>query len=133
MVSNELSSCYCMQEDIVLCKVYRKATSLKVLERRAAMEEESAAMMPQGHCTSGDTNSSSEILQKPPLLNMEMSKQNEIEKDVEVSSREPFWAQDQYLTDLHVPMHGINFDWNQVDLSLLQSPCLENWFIYNQM
>ncbi|MCL7025381.1 hypothetical protein MKW94_011983 [Papaver nudicaule] len=27
-------------EDIVLCKIYRKATSLKVLEQRAAMEEE---------------------------------------------------------------------------------------------
>lgn len=27
-------------QDIVLCKVYRKATSLKVLEQRAAMEEE---------------------------------------------------------------------------------------------
>ncbi|KAF3434818.1 hypothetical protein FNV43_RR21904 [Rhamnella rubrinervis] len=29
-----------MLKDIVLCKVYRKATSLKVLEQRAAMEEE---------------------------------------------------------------------------------------------
>ncbi|MCL7026933.1 hypothetical protein MKW94_016971 [Papaver nudicaule] len=28
------------KEDIVLCKIYRKATSLKVLEQRAAMEEE---------------------------------------------------------------------------------------------
>jgi hypothetical protein len=27
-------------QDIVLCKIYRKATSLKVLEQRAAMEEE---------------------------------------------------------------------------------------------
>ncbi|KAL0454039.1 UNVERIFIED_CONTAM: NAC domain-containing protein 22 [Sesamum latifolium] len=27
-------------KDIVLCKIYRKATSLKVLEQRAAMEEE---------------------------------------------------------------------------------------------
>lgn len=30
---------FCIQ-DIVLCKIYRKATSLKVLEQRAAMEEE---------------------------------------------------------------------------------------------
>lgn len=29
----------CIQ-DLVLCKIYRKATSLKVLEQRAAMEEE---------------------------------------------------------------------------------------------
>ncbi|KAI4350230.1 hypothetical protein L6164_004703 [Bauhinia variegata] len=29
-----------LRKDIVLCKIYRKATSLKVLEQRAAMEEE---------------------------------------------------------------------------------------------
>lgn len=29
-----------LMQDIVLCKIYRKATSLKVLEQRAAMEEE---------------------------------------------------------------------------------------------
>lgn len=29
-----------LHKDIVLCKIYRKATSLKVLEQRAAMEEE---------------------------------------------------------------------------------------------
>lgn len=31
-------------QDIVLCKIYRKATSLKVLEQRAAMEEELKTM-----------------------------------------------------------------------------------------
>ncbi|KAK8530041.1 hypothetical protein V6N13_102922 [Hibiscus sabdariffa] len=31
-------------KDVVLCKVYRKATSLKVLEQRAAMEEELKSM-----------------------------------------------------------------------------------------
>ncbi|XVE48759.1 hypothetical protein DITRI_Ditri01bG0028100 [Diplodiscus trichospermus] len=33
-----------LPKDIVLCKIYRKATSLKVLEQRAAMEEESKRM-----------------------------------------------------------------------------------------
>ncbi|KAI3994554.1 hypothetical protein MKX01_028298 [Papaver californicum] len=33
-------NCSSSKEDIVLCKIYRKATSLKVLEQRAAMEEE---------------------------------------------------------------------------------------------
>ena len=28
-----------MQEDVVLCKIYRKATSLKILEHKAAMED----------------------------------------------------------------------------------------------
>ncbi|KAG6572156.1 NAC domain-containing protein 22, partial [Cucurbita argyrosperma subsp. sororia] len=31
-----------LSKDMVLCKIYRKATSLKVLEQRAAMEEEDA-------------------------------------------------------------------------------------------
>jgi hypothetical protein len=35
---NDLDFMY-MQEDIVLCKIYRKATSLKTLEQRAAMED----------------------------------------------------------------------------------------------
>ncbi|KAK4424016.1 NAC domain-containing protein 22 [Sesamum alatum] len=35
----DLIACKIMQ-DIVLCKIYRKATSLKMLEQRAAMEEE---------------------------------------------------------------------------------------------
>ncbi|GLT42999.1 hypothetical protein SLA2020_169760 [Shorea laevis] len=33
-----------LPKDIVLCKIYRKATSLKVLEQRAALEEETKAM-----------------------------------------------------------------------------------------
>ncbi|XVE93965.1 hypothetical protein REPUB_Repub01dG0239700 [Reevesia pubescens] len=33
-----------LPKDIVLCKIYRKATSLKVLEQRAALEEELKAM-----------------------------------------------------------------------------------------
>ncbi|GKV34762.1 hypothetical protein SLEP1_g59437 [Rubroshorea leprosula] len=35
-----------LPKDIVLCKIYRKATSLKVLEQRAAMEEEMKEMHP---------------------------------------------------------------------------------------
>ena len=33
-----------VMQDMVLCKIYRKATSLKVLEQRAAMEEEDARL-----------------------------------------------------------------------------------------
>lgn len=41
---------FVMQEDIVLCKVYRKATSLKVLEQRAAIEEVSRASHVSSSC-----------------------------------------------------------------------------------
>ncbi|KAF7841671.1 NAC domain-containing protein 22 [Senna tora] len=40
--------------DIVLCKIYRKATSLKVLEQRAAMEEETK-LLGNSPCSSNDT------------------------------------------------------------------------------
>ncbi|KAK6916789.1 NAC domain [Dillenia turbinata] len=53
--SNHSSS---QKDDIVLCKIYRKATSLKVLEQRAAMEEGMKAMheaSPGSPLTSIDT------------------------------------------------------------------------------
>ncbi|XP_020598491.1 NAC transcription factor 32-like [Phalaenopsis equestris] len=40
---NQSSTSNSFKEDIVLCKVYRKAASLKELEHRAAMEEDSRA------------------------------------------------------------------------------------------
>ncbi|KAK8483004.1 hypothetical protein V6N13_095862 [Hibiscus sabdariffa] len=39
-----LPDAFSFPNDIVLCKIYRKATSLKVLEQRAAMEEELKTM-----------------------------------------------------------------------------------------
>ncbi|KAH0464702.1 hypothetical protein IEQ34_004805 [Dendrobium chrysotoxum] len=48
------------KEDIVLCKIYRKATSQKELEQRAAMEASRAS---QG-CTASATSSDQENLQK---------------------------------------------------------------------
>ncbi|KAF5751020.1 no apical meristem family protein [Tripterygium wilfordii] len=48
-------SCNCTDKDIVLCKIYRKATSLKALEQRATMEEEMKTTSP---ITSTSTHSS---------------------------------------------------------------------------
>ncbi|KAI9123974.1 hypothetical protein K1719_005274 [Acacia pycnantha] len=51
-------SCH-LPKDVVLCKIYRKATSLKVLEQRAALEEESK-QLPLANvspCSSSDTPS----------------------------------------------------------------------------
>ncbi|KAJ6804496.1 putative NAC domain-containing protein 67-like [Iris pallida] len=51
------------QEDIVLCKIYRKATSLKELEQRAAMEEEARANSQGGSVSVTDTTLSSSDLE----------------------------------------------------------------------
>ncbi|XAR59883.1 hypothetical protein NMG60_11015882 [Bertholletia excelsa] len=47
-VMNEyrLPDSFSLPKDIVLCKIYRKATSLKELEQRAAMEEETKTIYP---------------------------------------------------------------------------------------
>ncbi|KAK7312188.1 hypothetical protein VNO77_35872 [Canavalia gladiata] len=62
-----------LPKDIVLCKIYRKATSLKVLEQRAAIEEEMKQMVgsPASPPSSTDTMSFSspqeELNQNAPL------------------------------------------------------------------
>ncbi|PKU59230.1 NAC domain-containing protein 22 [Dendrobium catenatum] len=56
------------KEDIVLCKIYRKATSQKELEQRAAMEASRAS---QG-CTVSATSSDQENLQKISFDNNEV-------------------------------------------------------------
>ncbi|KAJ4964641.1 hypothetical protein NE237_016490 [Protea cynaroides] len=54
--SSSSSSSTSLLKDIVLCKIYRKATSLKVLEQRAAMEEEAKTQPPSvaSSCTTMD-------------------------------------------------------------------------------
>ncbi|KAF9622254.1 hypothetical protein IFM89_030296 [Coptis chinensis] len=48
-------NCTLPKEDIVLCKIYRKATSLKVLEQRAVMEEESKTSQDVSPASTPDT------------------------------------------------------------------------------
>lgn len=50
------------KEDIVLCKIYRKATTMKELEHRAAMEEENKAVS-QG-CTASADSSDQDTFQR---------------------------------------------------------------------
>ncbi|KAL4327455.1 hypothetical protein AHAS_Ahas13G0101800 [Arachis hypogaea] len=48
-----------LPKDIVLCKIYRKATSLKVLEQRAAIEEEMKQMVGSPESTPSSTDTMS--------------------------------------------------------------------------
>ncbi|XP_020599997.1 NAC domain-containing protein 35-like [Phalaenopsis equestris] len=130
------------KEDIVLCKVYRKATPLRELEQRAAMEEESRAYM-------ADTSSNSsghETLQNftADKFTEEMKEEQEVPVDAgEVSSLpeltmkipEPATGRQlPSLPELQVPSHG-SFDWSQDPfINQLRSPWLEQWSpLYAQM
>ncbi|KAG8074559.1 hypothetical protein GUJ93_ZPchr0006g41036 [Zizania palustris] len=101
------------QEDMVLCKIYRKAVSLKELEQRVAMEELARSSTPSASHNSGsplELESSSmsssdemkkegvaEELVRPATLRLpqlEVAKQNS-------SGLE--WMQDPFLTQLRSP------------------------------
>lgn len=84
----------CIQ-DMALCKIYRKATSLKVLEQRAAMEEqmktnnssicsETASLRTMSPLVSADTTISfSSKDQKPEVLGMTHSAMKEEDEEEE--------------------------------------------------
>ncbi|RWW60027.1 hypothetical protein BHE74_00033005 [Ensete ventricosum] len=78
-------------EDMVLCKVYRKATSLKELEQRAEKEEDTKA-----------SNSDQDNYQSPsnPLDSSEVKEtKGEVVKEVEVSSSSGMeWMQEPFFT-----------------------------------
>ncbi|KAG9443156.1 hypothetical protein H6P81_019010 [Aristolochia fimbriata] len=143
---------YHPKEDIVLCKIYMKATSLKVLEQRA-MKEEQTKSNTTSTPSRTDTASSSEVVEN--LLShannklagnpKEEEEGEELSKDqsskLEIMERAELgevsssvqqavaggWAREN-LPELYVPKHG-SFDWMQ-DPFLLRSPWFENWTPY---
>ncbi|XP_028797529.1 NAC domain-containing protein 22 [Neltuma alba] len=84
-----------LPRDIVLCKIYRKATSLKVLEQRAALEEE-MKLLPSASspCTSLDQHSQPTLKQESP--------DHELFQPLRTSDKIP---------DLQLPL--VSMDWNQ--------------------
>lgn len=135
-----------MQEDIVLCKIYRKATSLKVLEQRAAMEGEmkisqevsssSLTMETIPHYMQHDN------LEKPMLVNdiefktkvmeeeeYEQKKQGREKETQEASSSLLRCQPATDLPELQVPK--ISNDWTQDSFwTQLRSPWLDSWTSY---
>ncbi|KAL5984191.1 NAC domain-containing protein [Asimina triloba] len=125
------------KEDIVLCKIYRKATSLKVLEQRAAMEEDmrtsQVSISEADMVLSPDqeslltTTTTTVMLSKEDVWELEelkMKKRNE--KEVEVCSKQTgSWAKEN-LPELQMPKFS---DWTQ-DPFTLRSPWMDNWTPY---
>uniref|UniRef100_A0ACD6A609 Uncharacterized protein n=1 Tax=Avena sativa TaxID=4498 RepID=A0ACD6A609_AVESA len=121
------------QQEVVLCKVYRKAVSLKELEQRVAMEElararSSSATPSQSHCSAGSpdvsSSSASEVFHEAPAGSVGVKKE---EVSVAAVARPAAmrlpqletargqqagggleWMQDPFLTQLRSPwMEGL--------------------------
>ncbi|XP_038974759.1 NAC domain-containing protein 22-like [Phoenix dactylifera] len=107
------------KEDIVLCKVYRKATSLKELEQRAAMSS------PNSRSTI-ESPSDQESLQKLTAVDddgcIKEAKEEEVQKEVVAKS-----TQLVNLPKLKVPMYN-GLEWMQDPFwSQLRSPWFDPW------
>ncbi|XP_065865200.1 NAC domain-containing protein 6 [Euphorbia lathyris] len=128
-------------KDIVLCKIYRKATSLKVLEQRAAMEEETKAIQNSSSTSpiSSMDNMSFSSQQDEPisptsLVNVLNFKQEDTmleypnPKDFITASSIQLPTGNKDMLELEVPK--FNMDWNQ-DNFLLNSPWIQNLLTQN--
>ncbi|KAL9415574.1 hypothetical protein AB3S75_043798 [Citrus x aurantiifolia] len=130
-----------LPKDIVLCKIYRKATSLKVLEQRAAMEEDqmkTSFTSPSPPSPTLDTSSfcgQPEELLGPISLPHVMLKQEE----QEVSMVQGTYTEEKTVstaTSLQLPQGKINLpelqvpkmntDWSQDPIWSQLSPWLQN-------
>ncbi|CAN6480877.1 unnamed protein product [Victoria cruziana] len=133
-------NCPLAKRQIVLCKIYRKATSIKVLEQRA-LEGVSMEVMQGSHSTT-ETGSSSELEfspnvdLKPEIMeddqrgNHEVSSQfgavqhKEIVGELVTGAIKIPLAREN-LTKLQMPK--ANTDWWNQEPSMAYSPWMENW------
>ncbi|CAL9130407.1 NAC domain-containing protein 22-like [Musa acuminata AAA Group] len=117
--ANSASSAMPLKEDVVLCKVYRKATSLKELEQRAAKEEDAKAS--QGYISMpADSASNSD---------QENHQSSSAPMDCDVKEMKQEVIRPVNLPELQVPMSGM--EWMQDPfLAQLRSPWLDQWSPY---
>lgn len=135
-----------VMQDMVLCKIYRKATSLKDLEKRAAMEEEDAKLFQASSlsppspfetisvCSQQESMVPSEVFKKEEEVAAMVDERKE-EKALEAkfsSTCLQIPSDLDKLTELQVPK--LNMDWTQ-DLfwTQLNSPWLQNLTPYASM
>ncbi|KAH8510434.1 hypothetical protein Peur_015133 [Populus x canadensis] len=128
-----------LPKDIVLCKIYRKATSLKVLEQRAAMEEEMKTIhaSPSSSLDTMSFCSQPEDPVPPELPSQHLVFKKEIEDDIiryekprEIkgpSLQLPMGT--DKLPELQVPSK-LSMEWNQDPIWSLNSPWLQNLIPY---
>ncbi|KAA8532051.1 hypothetical protein F0562_006807 [Nyssa sinensis] len=133
-----LDSCSSPKEDIVLCKIYRKATSLKVLEQKAAMEEQSKTFHPlPSSPLMHDAFSSYDpheicgavpVSQDPIALKTEEGEEH-VKSTVIPSSSLGLGSVKENLTELQVPKFSMELTMDPT-WSQLRSPWLDIWSPY---
>ncbi|CAN1276163.1 NAC domain-containing protein 6 [Linum perenne] len=137
-----------IHKDIVLCKIYRKATSMRVLEQRALMEEHQQTLIMNNttaSCSSFDTNMSMSSSfsyphqqEEDPLhQTFEPITDQQVETFMKREADDPFnddgghkthqfpeegKLQPLKLAELQVPKFSM--DWSQLDAFWLTSPWL---------
>lgn len=125
-----------MQEDIVLCKIYRKATSLKILEERAAMEDVMAKTVgpisssPQSQEIPEESLGES-LFQYESVASLPMTKEENQELVVPFNSTVQFGCLNyngnlKTLQVPEVPKFGMDLTTDAL-LTQLRSPWLEHW------
>lgn len=149
-------------QDIVLCKIYRKATSLKVLEQRAAIEEEMKQMIgslsPASPPSSTDTMSfsttqqqeyhqyvSMPLLQNVVLPKKESEADNQSEEIVSITTPKQEKTKNKTTcgTSIQLPLGKDNLpelqlpiatDWTQDTFwAQFNSPWMQNWTAYSNI
>ncbi|RRT79893.1 hypothetical protein B296_00024295 [Ensete ventricosum] len=117
--ANSASSAMPLKEDVVLCKVYMKATSLKELEQRAAKEEDAKASQGYVSTTADSASNSDQENYHSPSAPMDCDVKQEVIRPVN-------------LPELQVPKSGM--EWMQ-DPFLAQfcSPWLDQWSPYTNI
>ena len=122
-------------QDMVLCKIYRKATSLKVLEQRAAMEEEDAKhFQASSSPPASPFESISFCSQQEEMVPSVIPTHEVLKKELEVAAMVARTKEEKAVepkftyTPLQIPseLDKLDMDWSQ-DLfwSQLNSPWLQ--------
>ncbi|PKA60108.1 NAC transcription factor NAM-B2 [Apostasia shenzhenica] len=140
-VHNELSAAPPLppmkrQEDVVLCKVYRKATSMRELEQRAAMEQDDGASAMAETASPSDQGNFSEsffalddVVAEIKEERVDVAAPESTAPDIlpEELPETPATRQLPSLPAIQVPSHG-NFDWiHDAFVTQLRSPWLDQW------
>ncbi|KAL5226062.1 hypothetical protein ABZP36_012701 [Zizania latifolia] len=116
------------KEDMVLCKIYRKAVSLKELEQRVAMEELARSSEASASHNTGSVVSSSDDITRSAAANDGMKKEV-IEAVVDAQLVRPATLR---LPQLEVAKKsGSGVEWMQDPfLTQLRSPWMDSWSPY---
>ncbi|KAK6240666.1 hypothetical protein SCA6_006055 [Theobroma cacao] len=116
-----------LPKDIVLCKIYRKATSLKVLEQRAALEEESKAMNTSPSSPLSSLETISFCSPKEDVVPSISVPQVVLKKEIEEEEAMGEEKRDGTAKENETPSTSLQFPLGKEKLPELQLPKMTDW------